>query len=359
MAWWTDLTALLWWLLDEHGLLVAFVLLFFEEAGVPPLVPGDLIMLLAGVRAAEGKLSLVAAIGVLELATVLGGSVLYWISAWGGCPIIERIGGYVGITPQRLERASASLDRHGERAIILGRLVPGLCVLTAVAAGILGFPYRRFLPALAIGGLLHLLAFVLLGYALGPPALRIAAALHLPFELLASAVLLAALTAWLVRAARRAHANPAVLAPLRDRVHYGVLAGLLGALESMFLVNVLLHLAGLLAYRAPAEALVASGLLGHRSAEVLMLAMTPAFVAIPTLWGAAYGALEPALPGPAWLRGTVFALIPLACSLFIVLPLIGAGALGLHLGAGPLPALGELTRYLAYGLAIGATFPIL
>ncbi len=280
-------------------------------------------------------------------------------TARGGCAVVERLGGYVGVTAARLKPASALLDRHGERAIILGRLVPGLCILTAVAAGILGFSYHRFLPALAVGGLLHLLVFVMLGYVLGPPALRIATTLHMPFELLASAILLVALTAWLVRAARRAHANPAVHAPLRDRVHYGVLAGLLGAIESMLLANVLLHLTGLLAYRAPAEALVASGLLGKPSAEALVVAMMPAFVVIPTLWGAAYGLLEPALPGPAWLRGTVFASIPLACSLLVILPLVGAGVLGLQLGAGSLPALGELARHLAYGLAIGSTFPIL
>ena len=37
---WTSLTSTVWWLLDEHGLVMAFVLLFLEESGLPPIIPG-------------------------------------------------------------------------------------------------------------------------------------------------------------------------------------------------------------------------------------------------------------------------------------------------------------------------------
>jgi hypothetical protein len=87
--------------------------------------------------------------------------------------------------------------------------------------------------------------------------------------------------------------------------------------------------------------------------------MMPAFVVLPTLWGALYGVVEPVLPGPARLRGVLFSTMPLAFSLLVVLPLAGAGPLGLGLDAGPIPALGEAVRYLTYGLTMGATFPIL
>ena len=45
MAVWTSLTSTVWWLLDEHGLLMAFVLLFLEESGLPPIIPGDLLVI--------------------------------------------------------------------------------------------------------------------------------------------------------------------------------------------------------------------------------------------------------------------------------------------------------------------------
>ena len=185
------MTNTVWWLLDEHGLIVAFVLLFLEESGLPPVIPGDLLMVLVGVQAAQGRFWLPVGLLALELATMLGGSVLYWLSSLGGHAIVHRVGRHVGATPERLHRLNMSLERHGQGAIIVGRLIPSLCILTAVAAGLLGYPYRRFLPALAVGGLLHLLIFVLLGYWVGRPVLRILSTLHPPFELTAAALALA------------------------------------------------------------------------------------------------------------------------------------------------------------------------
>src|SRR6266540_3775699 len=311
MTWWVDLTATIWRLLDEHGQLVAFVLLFLEESGVPPIIPGDLLMVLVGVRAAEGRLRLLEALAVLELATVLGGTVLYWVSAWAGHPLAYRLGGYVGASPQRLDAAAAALRRRGARAIVLGRLVPGFCIFTAVAAGVLGFPYRYFAPALALGGFVHLLAFVMLGYVFGPPVLAVAASLHLPAELLASAAILIALGVWTVRAARGRTAEPTV----------------------------------------------PQSLLGRVTAPSLLITLSPSFLILPTLWGAVYG-LWPAkaLPGPSWLRGALFALLPLAFSLLVVLPAAGAGPLGLKLEIGAIPALGDLLRHLAYGAVLGVTY---
>src|SRR6185436_17173072 len=157
---WNQLTSTVSWLLDEHGLLVSFILLLLEESGVPPVIPGDLLMVLMGVQAAQGKVGLIVVLVVLEVATVIGGSILYALSALGGHAIINRVGPYVGATPERLKKFDDKLKRHGEVAIVLGRLVPSLCILTAVAAGLLGFPYRRYVLALALGGFIHLLIFV-------------------------------------------------------------------------------------------------------------------------------------------------------------------------------------------------------
>ena len=70
MTAWTNLTTTVWWLLDEHGLLMAFVLLLLEESGLPPIIPGDLLMVLVGLQAAQGRVPLIVALVVLEVATV-------------------------------------------------------------------------------------------------------------------------------------------------------------------------------------------------------------------------------------------------------------------------------------------------
>src|SRR3954469_22534319 len=126
MDWWTRLVGAAWRLLDAHGQLAAFVFLLIEEAGTPVPIPGDFIMILAGVRAAQGQLQLVEVLLVMELATILGASVLYALSARAGRVVVYRLGRYVGLTPARLDRAAAELHRRGAVAVFLGRLTPGL-----------------------------------------------------------------------------------------------------------------------------------------------------------------------------------------------------------------------------------------
>src|SRR3954447_2294259 len=66
-------------LLRTHALAVVVIVLFFEELGVPSPIPGDLMMVLAGVRAAQGRNPLWLALVVQELATVAGASGLFFV----------------------------------------------------------------------------------------------------------------------------------------------------------------------------------------------------------------------------------------------------------------------------------------
>jgi hypothetical protein len=81
------------------------------------------------------------------------------------------------------------------------------------------------------------------------------------------------------------------------------------------------------------------------------------FLAGGLLWALFYGLIfETRLPGPGWQRGVLFALIPWLFSLVVFLPLVGGGLLGLSLGAGPLPMLGNLILHVVYGASLGAIF---
>lgn len=64
----------------------------------------------------------------------------------------------------------------------------------------------------------------------------------------------------------------------------------------------------------------------------------------------------PRLQRDGWQAGALYALIPWLASLFIFLPLTGAGVVGLNLGAGPLPALGNLVLHLIFGAVLGALY---
>jgi hypothetical protein len=75
------------------------------------------------------------------------------------------------------------------------------------------------------------------------------------------------------------------------------------------------------------------------------------------LWALLYALVaEPRLRGESWERGMVFALVPCLFSLIVVLPLVGGGMLGMDLGAGPLPVVGNLVLHLVYGAALGFVY---
>jgi len=65
---------------------------------------------------------------------------------------------------------------------------------------------------------------------------------------------------------------------------------------------------------------------------------------------------ERRLSGPSWGRGMLFSLIPWIISVVVFLPLVGGGFLGLGLGAGPLPAIGNLILHLGYGVVLGVVY---
>jgi len=78
---------------------------------------------------------------------------------------------------------------------------------------------------------------------------------------------------------------------------------------------------------------------------------------IGLVWAGIYGYLaQPWLSGPSWQRGMMFAMFPWLLSLTVFFPLVGAGFLGIALGAGPLPIFGNLIAHLAYGATLGLVY---
>src|SRR5438067_1399852 len=74
-------------------------------------------------------------------------------------------------------------------------------------------------------------------------------------------------------------------------------------------------------------------------------------------WAVLYAyAAEPRLHGPAWRRGVTFSLLPWLLSIIVLLPLVGGGPLGVGLGAGPLPVLGNLILHAVYGATLGVVY---
>src|SRR5260221_14533171 len=103
--WWTEVSLAMASFLDRHGLLAAFVFLLIEEAGVPVPVPGDVLMLILGVHARQGKVQLWEALVVTELATMIGSTVLYFGARVAGRSLAYRYRRFLRLPPERLDTA--------------------------------------------------------------------------------------------------------------------------------------------------------------------------------------------------------------------------------------------------------------
>jgi membrane protein DedA with SNARE-associated domain len=367
VTWWDEVSLSIQYFLDHHGVITAFVLILIEEAGVPVPVPGDFLMLALGVHAREGRVPLWQAVLVMEAATLLGASVLYVLAAGAGRTLVFRYGKYMHLTQERLDRAQRWLERHGMLAIVAGRVTPGLRIATVIACGVFGVPYWKFLPALALGGLLYILMYTMAGFIFGPAILSVVEGIHLPLGLLGSLVPLVLVVAWVWRARRGLHLARHTEAGGLDRPHRwrdGAIAGGLATVISTLALNVLVHVLGDVAFLAPGDfltytqarlaVLAVVRILG----PILLLAVTPGFMLVGVLWGAVYGQwVEPRLHLPDWLSGMAFALLPLGVALVFVLPLLdGADP---QLGRlGPLAGFSEAIRHMVYGASLGLIYPL-
>ncbi len=351
-------------LLEHHAPAALFLVLLMEESGIPLPLPGDLVMMIAGVRVAQGRLHIAVALLLMESATLIGSSLLYLLARRGGRPMLYRYSKFLHLELDKLARAEDFLRRHGALAIVLGRIIPGLRIPTSLAAGVFGVPYGVYLPSLALGASLYILFFFLLGYFAGPQVLQVVEGPHFSVRLVADLVGLAVVIAVYVAIRRRTHLStaPHVL-PEGFRLETALMAGLLATATTSLALDLLLYTLTAFEMAAPAAALVGLGhVVGQRLGGrpfMLLAGGISVYVVLQLGWAILYAHVERWLPRPDWLGGLVFALLPLAFSLLVVLPALGAGVAGWGLGAGPVPLLGEVLRHALYGWALATSYTLL
>ena len=163
--------------------------------------PGETALIIGGLAAAAGKVSLTWVIVLGILGAIIGDNVGYTIGRrWGRRLIVRRI------PERRLQRAEDFLTIHGGKAVFLGRFTAALRVLVPSLAGMLHLPRRTFFAWNVLGGTCWAISAVLIGYFGGQSWKQIAHASTLAGVAVAVVVVLAIAAAWWVRR-RRARAN--------------------------------------------------------------------------------------------------------------------------------------------------------
>jgi membrane-associated protein len=199
--------------LDAYGLIAVFGIMLLKELGIPVPIPSDLIMLGAAARAAQGRFSLAGVFFAILIPMLVGGMAQYWIAKGPGRKLIYRLGDFIGLTKERLDRAMEAVRKGGMAAVALGLNTPGVRIATVPASGLAELSSAIFVPGMVIGSTTFLAWHLALGY-FGGAALAL---LNLPLPVLGGiliAVLVLGIVGWLLaRQMRQARAEKRAAMP--------------------------------------------------------------------------------------------------------------------------------------------------
>ena len=150
------------------GGITAMALIVFAETGllVGFFLPGDSLLVTAGVFAGTGQLNIVTLNLVLIAAAILGDTVGYWFGRRAGPALFKRPKSLL-FNPAHLRRAHDFYEKHGGKTIVIARFMPVVRTFAPIVAGMGQMEYRRFLAFNVFGGIFWVTSMTLLGYFLG------------------------------------------------------------------------------------------------------------------------------------------------------------------------------------------------
>ena len=138
----------------ETGLLLGF---FF---------PGDSLLFVAGLLAAQGFFDPFFLIFVISVAAITGNIVGYWFGARVGPSLFNR-NDSIFFRKKHVYRAQTFYEQHGAKTIALARFIPIVRTFAPIIAGIATMPYQIFLTYNVVGGSIWTVLLVTSGYVFG------------------------------------------------------------------------------------------------------------------------------------------------------------------------------------------------
>ena len=150
------------------GGLTAMTAIIFAETGlmIGFFLPGDSLLVTAGVFAAAGQLNIWMLNALLVVAAIAGDTVGYWFGRRVGQALFKRPKSLL-FNPAHLRRAHDFYEKHGGKTIIIARFMPVVRTFAPIVAGMGQMNYRRFLSFNVFGGLFWVVSMTGIGYFLG------------------------------------------------------------------------------------------------------------------------------------------------------------------------------------------------
>lgn len=158
--WITDVQGIVQW----GGTFLVCTIVFVETGlFVGFFLPGDSLLVTAGIFAATGHLDLATLLFLVSLCAVAGDQLGYWIGRRAGATLYRRDDSFF-FRKKHLQRAHDFYEKHGVKTIILARFVPIVRTFASPVAGAAKMKYRHFLAFDMVGGMLWVWSMVLVGY---------------------------------------------------------------------------------------------------------------------------------------------------------------------------------------------------
>jgi membrane-associated protein len=181
LAGYVGLTAIIF---AETGLLIGFFL------------PGDSLLVTAGLFAAKGDLDITLLCGLLTVAAIVGDTVGYHIGKKTG-PMLYRKEDSLLFKKSHLLAAHAFYEKHGGKTIIFARFMPIVRTFAPTVAGAANMPYGRFLMFNVVGGIIWIFSLTLGGYFLGKSIAGIDKYIHVIIGVVLFLSILPAIIKWI------------------------------------------------------------------------------------------------------------------------------------------------------------------
>jgi membrane-associated protein len=154
-------------------------LIVFVETGffVGFFLPGDSLLVTAGVFAAAGTIELRWLLLPVMLCAIVGDQIGYWIGRTAGKTLYKREDSFF-FRRSHLQRAHDFYEKYGGKTVILARFIPIVRTFCPPVAGAARMPYARYLAYDVCGGILWVGSTILGGYFLGRTIPNIGEKIH-------------------------------------------------------------------------------------------------------------------------------------------------------------------------------------
>jgi membrane-associated protein len=153
------------------GYAAVFALIAVETMGIP--VPGETALVAAALLAHDGQLSIVVLVAVAAAAAILGDNIGFAIGRHGGRRLFLHPGPFHEHRVRIIEQGEPFFQKHGPKAVFLGRWIAGLRIASAWLAGMNKMSWPTFLFWNALGGIVWAASVGFAVYALGDVAEKV------------------------------------------------------------------------------------------------------------------------------------------------------------------------------------------